>query len=136
MTPNEYEWQHCKGRDADGDTFNTAVLVHGTGKILSRISIPRADEYYYRAYFYVPKSVFDAADEGFDFISLDSAKTFVEGIVSAWNQDDATKIVNVGRKNDNPHRPADPPKHAARSGLRPFLDRLRNRARLALASLR
>ena len=92
MDHNEFEWQRRHGRDPEGNQFDSWVLVHGTGRILARIANPLADEYYWRAYFYIPKSVMEFADEGHDFISQDSAMEFVETCAGRWPADIMERI--------------------------------------------
>ncbi len=83
MTDLEYIWLERRGRNAEGEKFSTEILVHGSGRILARVSLPLGDEYHHRVFFYVSvsKKALAKPDDCHDFIDLGSAKRFAEAIL-------------------------------------------------------
>lgn len=78
-------WIDRSGRDSSGDRFNHHIAMHGSGRMLAKIYSPVAgDDYSFRAAFYcsVPKRVLANQEETFDFIDLESAEHFVEGVLA------------------------------------------------------
>jgi len=92
MTRNEYRWERFSGRDREGDHFITEAMIHGTGRVLVRIRHPEVDEYYYRLYFFLPKSIMETTDDSHDFISLDSAIEFAEQAAELWDDEAMVKL--------------------------------------------
>lgn len=80
-------WNSRTGRDGDGERFAVAYLTHGSGRVLAKVFGPAGnDEFLYRASFYcaVPPEVLDTS-ETFDFVDLDSAMAFVDGILAQFD---------------------------------------------------
>ena len=46
-------WNHVKGRDREGESFDVHLAVHGSGRILAGVNVPQAEEAWSRVYFNV-----------------------------------------------------------------------------------
>lgn len=83
----ECDWQFVSGRDHEGDKYAVWILVHGSGRILAKVhDMATTGGYHFRAIFHcaVPKTIIDAT-ETFDFVALEPAQAFVDGILAKFD---------------------------------------------------
>ncbi len=97
MLDSEAIWIQNKGTDREGNRFWLDNLVHASGRILAKISLPLCDEYRYNVAFYctVPKTILADQNECFDFIDIDSARAFALAVLAQFDPISLSQVANT-----------------------------------------
>lgn len=87
LTNPDLAWDHCTGRDKDGDKFSHHVLSHiPTARIVAKVYGPcEGSEYEYTLNFFYGSGYqgrkLDRGPGEMRFMSVEGAKAFVESVV-------------------------------------------------------
>ncbi len=102
----DFDWRDEKFKDDDGNSCHDYALVHASGRILAKISVPaRSWDYYYQVFFFVAaakRHALSDCDEGVGdlrFIDLESAVEYAELLLEDFGQEqvDEQKFRRVPR---------------------------------------
>jgi hypothetical protein len=84
----DFAWNEFEGRDAEGDKYKHVFCLHGSGRILATIDCPiMPGRYVFHATFdcSIPETVLKDGGRCFDFIDEESAKRFVECVLTSFD---------------------------------------------------
>lgn len=105
----DFDWLDFKGRDAEGDRFDDAVLIHSSGRILAKICRPKhPGEYTFQLWFYVSaakKSSSADCDEGgqdLRFIDEISAKSYAEKLLKNYGEPNKPPVAEIAETVSEP----------------------------------